>query len=108
MPLKMHKIAFQKKKKSLPTLQKIFRPITQNTLMILDPDEMPHYAAFRHGLHCLLLQKRSSEKEIQFHLEFTKKEKQFYLEIITFNPLIHTKAHPKFIVSNPKEESISV
>ena len=30
-----------------------------------DPDEMPHYAAFHQGLHCLLRQNQSSEKEIQ-------------------------------------------
>ena len=30
------------------------------------PDEMPHNAAFHQGLHCLLRQKRSSEKEIQY------------------------------------------
>ena len=32
------------------------------------PDEMPHNAAFHQGLHCLLRQKRSSEKEIQYIL----------------------------------------
>ena len=31
-----------------------------------DPDEMPHKAAFYHGLHCLLRQNRSSEKEFIF------------------------------------------
>ena len=31
-----------------------------------DPDEMPHKAAFHQGLHCLLKQIRSSEKEIQY------------------------------------------
>ena len=31
-----------------------------------DPDEMPPYAAFHLGFHCLLWQKRSSEKEMQF------------------------------------------
>ena len=34
-----------------------------------DSDEMPHNAAFHQGLHCLLSQKGSSEKELQFHLE---------------------------------------
>ena len=29
-----------------------------------DSDEMPHNAAFHQGLHCLLRQNRSSEKEI--------------------------------------------
>ena len=27
-----------------------------------DPDEMPHNAPFHQGIHCLLRQKRSSEK----------------------------------------------
>ena len=40
-----------------------------------DPDEMLHNAAFHQGLHCLL--RKSSEKEIQF-----------YLEILTCDPLI--------------------
>ena len=29
-----------------------------------DPDEMPHNGAFHQGLHCLLRQNQSSEKEI--------------------------------------------
>ena len=29
-----------------------------------DQDEMPHYAVFHQGLHCLLRQNRYSEKEI--------------------------------------------
>ena len=61
-----------------------------------DPDEMAHNAAFLHGLHCLLRQNLSSEKEIQF-----------YLETITYAPSIYTMDHPGFIVSNQKEESIS-
>ena len=44
-----------------------------------DPDEMLHNAAFHLGLHCLLRQNRSLEKEIQY-----------FLEIITCDPLIHT------------------
>ena len=31
-----------------------------------DPDEMPLNATFHQGLHCLLRQKLSLEKEIQF------------------------------------------
>ena len=31
-----------------------------------DPDEMPNNSAFHQGMHCLLKQKHSSEKEIQF------------------------------------------
>ena len=34
-----------------------------------DLDEMPHDAAFHQGLHCLLRQKRPSEKEIQLYFE---------------------------------------
>ena len=34
-----------------------------------DPDELSHKAAFHHSLHCLLGQKLSSEKKIQYHLE---------------------------------------
>ena len=30
-----------------------------------DTDEMPHYAAFHQGLHCLRRQNRSSENVIQ-------------------------------------------
>ena len=40
-----------------------------------DPDEMLHNAAFHLDLHCLLRQKQFSEKEMQF-----------YLEIITCDP----------------------
>ena len=61
-----------------------------------DPDEILHNAAFHQGLHCLLRQKRSSEKEILF-----------LREIITCDPSIYTMNHPKFIVSNQKEEFIS-
>ena len=39
------------------------------------PDEKWHNATFHQGLHCLLRQKRSSEKEIHF-----------YLEVITCDP----------------------
>ena len=56
-----------------------------------DPDEMLHNAAFHLGLHCLLMQKQSSEKEIQF-----------YLEIITWDPSIYMIDHPKLIVLNQK------
>ena len=33
-----------------------------------DPDEMPNNATFHQGMHCLLKQKQSSEKEMQFFL----------------------------------------
>ena len=45
----------------------------------------------------MLSQKLSSEIEIKF-----------YLDIITGTPLIYTMDHPKLIVSNQKEESISI
>ena len=51
-----------------------------------DPDEMPHYAAFYLGLHCLLRQNRSSEKEI------------FLGEIIICDPLIYTMDHPDLTI----------
>ena len=35
----------------------------------VDQDEMPLYGAFHQGLHCLLRQNQSSEKEIQYFLE---------------------------------------
>ena len=60
-----------------------------------NPDEMPHYAAFHQGVHCLPRPKQSSVKEI--HL---------CLEIITCEPFICTMNHPKFIVSYRMEESI--
>ena len=49
-----------------------------------DPDEMLHNAAFHQGIHCLLKQKRSSEKKLQS-----------YLEIIFCDPSIYTMDHPK-------------
>ena len=58
-----------------------------------DPDEMPHYAAFHLGLHCLLRLKRSSGKEIQS-----------FFEIITCDPSIYTMNHPKFIASYQVEK----
>ena len=61
-----------------------------------DSDEMHKNAAFHQGPHCLLRQKQSSEKEIQF-----------YFEIITCDPLMYTMDLPKFIVSIQKQESIS-
>ena len=32
-----------------------------------EPDEIPQNAVFRHGLHCSLRPKRSSENEMQFN-----------------------------------------
>ena len=50
-----------------------------------DLHAMPHNTAFHQGLHCLLRQKRSSEK------------KQFYLEIVTCDPSNYAMDHSKFI-----------
>ena len=50
-----------------------------------DPDEMPPYAAFHQGLHCLWRHIRSSEKEIHFGG--------------TCDPSIFTMEHADFIVS---------
>ena len=60
---------------------------------------MTHYAAFHQGLHCLLKQKQSSEKEMQF-VCFSK--------IITCDPSIYTMDHPAFIVSSFIENSIGL
>ena len=59
------------------------------------PDEMPYNAAFDQGLHCLLRQNRSSEKEMQ-NLE----------EIITCGPRIYGMDPPNLIVSNFMNNSI--
>ena len=62
-----------------------------------DPDEMLHDAAFHQGHDCLL---KSNA--------FQRNKYIFFFKIITCNPSIYTLDHPKFIVSNEKEESISV
>ena len=51
---------------------------------------------FHRGLCCLLRQKQISEEEIQL-----------YLEIVTCDPSISTMDHPKLVLSNQMEESIS-
>ena len=60
-----------------------------------NPDEMLHNSVF-HQCLCLLRQKLSPEKNVQF-----------YLEIIICDPLIYSMDHPKFSISNQKEESVS-
>ena len=55
----------------------------------VDPDEMPQNVAFHQGLHCLLRQNLSSEKEVQYSLE-----------IITCDPSIYTLDHPDLTVLN--------
>ena len=57
---------------------------------------MPLNVPFYQGLHCLLRQKRSSGKKLQF-----------CLEIKTCDPLNYTVDHSKFIASIQKEEFIS-
>ena len=56
---------------------------------------MPHNVQFLHGLHSLLSQNRSSEKEVQYNLE-----------IITSDPSLYTVGHPDLTVSKFMENSI--
>ena len=62
-----------------------------------DPDEMPHCAAFHHSLHCLLRQNGCS-----------KKEKQYFGDIMTCDPSIYTMDHHIYIVCNFMEKSIGL
>ena len=64
-----------------------------------NPDEMPHNAAFHQGLHCLLRQKQSSEKEILAHCFF---------EITTCDPSIYTMDHTDYVVGSFMEISIGL
>ena len=61
----------------------------------VDPDEMLQNAAYHQGPHCFLRQKRYTEAEIHFNLEFK-----------TCVLSIYTTDHPKYFVSIHKEESI--
>ena len=61
-----------------------------------DPDEMLHETAFHQRSTLFAKTKRS-----------LRERNLFYLEIITCDPSIYTMDHPKFIVSNQMEESIS-
>ena len=54
-----------------------------------DLNEMSHNMAFPQGLHCLLRQNWSSEKD-----------KKKFLEIISCDPSIYTRDHPNLTVSN--------
>ena len=58
-----------------------------------DPDEMQHDAAFHQGLHC-------KGKKI-----FRQNNTIFFL---IYNLTLLDMYYPKFIVSNQKEESISI
>ena len=60
-----------------------------------DPGAMLHNVVFHQDLHCLLSQKRSSEKEIQSNLE-----------IIVCDPLINTMDHSDLIVCSFMENNI--
>ena len=61
-----------------------------------DPDEMLHSAAFHQGLHCLLRQDWSSEKEIQY-----------FLKIKTCDPSIYTIDYPD-LTANFIRKSIGI
>ena len=62
-----------------------------------DSDEMPHKVAFHQGLHCLLKQNY-----------LYRKKYNIIMKIVACDLSIYTMDHPKFIVSNQKEESISI
>ena len=55
---------------------------------IEDSEEMPHYAAFHEGLHCLLTETKSIVIERNI----------IFLEIITCDPSKYTMDHSEFIV----------
>ena len=57
-----------------------------------DPDEMSHFIC----VYTFCIDKSEFQRQIQF-----------YLEIIMCDPSVYTLGHPKFIVSNQKEEPIS-
>ena len=61
-----------------------------------DPGEMSQDAAFHQVLQCLQGQKQSSEKDIQYSLK-----------LITCDPSSYTMDHPKVIVFNRKDKSIT-
>ena len=58
---------------------------------------MPQDVVFHQGLHCLLRQNPSSEKEVQY-----------FHEIITCYPLLYTIGHPDFSVCSIMENSIGL
>ena len=57
----------------------------------VNPHDISQNAAFHQGLHCLLKQNQSSEKEIQYF---------YFLENITCDPSIYIMDHPDLTVSN--------
>ena len=60
-----------------------------------DPDEIPHNAAFHQGLHSLLRQEQSSEKEIQY-----------FLEIITCDPQYIQWTIPSYLYQTRRKNPI--
>ena len=65
-----------------------------------DPDEMLPNAAFHQGLHCLLRQNPSAEKEIRCTI--------FFGEIITCDPSVYVMDHPVLTLSNFMGNSIGL
>ena len=61
-----------------------------------EPVELPHYAAVYQGLHCLLKQNISSEKEIQHRFE------------VICDASIYIMDRPVFIVCNFMENSMGL
>ena len=63
-----------------------------------DPDEMLHNAAIHQGLRLLTVCKVKT---------ILRLGNTIFIAIINYNACIYAIDHPKFIVSNQKEESIS-
>ena len=72
------------------------RPETLKLLLWQTVKIQMNNAAFHWGLHCLLRQSLSSEKEMQY----------LFLEIIIWDPSIYSMDHPDFIVCSFMENSI--
>ena len=63
-----------------------------------DPDEIPHYAAFHQGVHCLLRYNRSTDKEIQYFCKLSHVTPQY----------MYAMDHPQFIGCNFMENDIGL
>ena len=61
----VNSLIISEKIKSSVNPSKIGNPLISTLANSEDPDEMPHNAAFCQGLHFLIRQNQSSEKEIQ-------------------------------------------
>ena len=70
-------------------------PLTGTLSNSEDPDEMLHNAAFHLGLHYLVRQSQSSKKEMQY-----------FLAVIIYDPSVYIKDHPDFVVCSFMEFSI--